>query len=67
MGTMTSLEQVRAALIAELGGTERLKLVNARLILRTGINLQEINPQESRSMDKVANATFALRKMGFKL
>ncbi len=67
MGTMTSLEQVRTALIAELGGTDRLKLVNARLILRTGISLQDIRPQESRSAEKVANATFALRKMGFKI
>lgn len=64
---MRSLDEVRAVLVAELGGEERLKMVNARLIMRTGINLKDIQPGHSRSPEKVARATFALREMGFKL
>lgn len=64
---MTNLEQVREALIDELGDEGKLPLVNARLILRTGVNLCQIEPHHNGDSGRVGKVLAALRDMGFNL
>jgi hypothetical protein len=63
---MTDLEQVRTALIASFGGdASKLPMVNARLILRTGVSLSKLDPQHVRDPKRVNAVLLALREMGF--
>jgi hypothetical protein len=64
---MTSLEQVRIALVAKLGSEDKLALLNARLILRTGVNLSSIEPKHARDAGRISKVVAALREMGFDL
>ncbi len=64
---MTNLEQVREALIDALGGEGKLPLVNARLILRTGVNLSQIDSRHNADAARVGKVLEALREMGFEL
>jgi hypothetical protein len=64
---MRNLQQVRSALVAELGGTDRLAMINARVILRTGVNLQDIDPRQGQDAARVAKVLVALREMGFRM
>jgi len=64
---MRDLEEVRSALVAELGGEERLPMVNARLILRTGVSLTKIDPKTTSDAPRIAKVVSALREMGFAL
>jgi hypothetical protein len=64
---MKDLHEVRRALVTQLGSDGKFSLVNARLILRTGINLSSPRPGEDGSASAVARAVQALREMGFLL
>lgn len=64
---MTNLEEVREALIHELGDEGKFPLVNARLILRTGVNLSQIDPLHNADGRRVGKVLEALRDMGFQL
>lgn len=67
MGRLQNLEEVRAALLAKLPDEGTLSLLNARIILRTGVNL--VTPKASHMQDPagVAKVLAALREMGFEL
>jgi hypothetical protein len=63
---MKDLEQVRTALIAAFGGdASKLPMVNARLILRTGVSLTKLDPRHVHDPKRVDAVLFALREMGF--
>lgn len=63
---MKDLEQVRAALIAVFAGdASKLPMVNARLILRTGVSLTKLDPRHVRDPKRVDAVLMALREMGF--
>jgi hypothetical protein len=62
---MTSLEQVRSALVAKLGSEDRLTLLNVRIILRTGVNLSVIDPRHANDPSRISKVLGALREMGF--
>jgi hypothetical protein len=62
---MTSLEQVRSALVAKLGSEDKLALLNVRLILRTGVNLSMIDPRHANDAGRILKVLGALREMGF--
>jgi hypothetical protein len=40
-------------------------MVNARLILRTGVSLSKLDPQQVKDPKRVKAVLFALREMGF--
>lgn len=67
VGGHKSLDQVRAALLAQLSDEGKLSLLNARLILRTGINLIQPKPNQVHDAAGVSKVLFALREMGFEL
>ena len=58
---------MRAALLARLPDEGMLSLLNARIILRTGVNL--VAPKSSHVHDpaSVSKVLVALREMGFEL
>ena len=59
---------MRTALIAGLGGDDgQLPMLNARLILRTGVSLTRIDPRHARDPARVSAVVEALRDMGFEL
>lgn len=64
---MRDLEEVRSALVRELGSEDRLPLINARVILRTGVNLTKIDASKAKDLKHIANVLSALREMGFAL
>jgi hypothetical protein len=64
---VTNLEEVREALIHALGDAGKFPLVNARLILRTGVNLAHIDPLQNADGWRVGKVLEALRDMGFNL
>lgn len=64
---MKSLEQVRAALVAKLGDENKLVLLNARIILRTGVSLSVIDPRYAKDALRIERVLGALREMGFDL
>lgn len=64
---MKSLEQVRAALVAKLGDENKLVLLNARVILRTGVSLSVIDPRYAKDTVRIERVLAALREMGFEL
>jgi len=64
---MKNLEQLRSALIAKLGDEGKLVLLNARLILRTGVSLTTIDPRHATDAQRIGKVLVALREMGFDL
>jgi hypothetical protein len=62
---MTSLEEVRSALVAKLGSADKLVLLNVRLILRTGVSLSVIDPRHANDPGCISKVLGALREMGF--
>jgi hypothetical protein len=67
VGTPEDLESVRNSLIAALNHEGKLSMVNARVILRTGVNLLSPKPGQVRDPGDVAKVLAALREMGFDL
>ena len=59
---MNTLENIRAQLIQQLGDPSRLGFVNARLILRTGVNLS--SPKPGTTPADVEKVVKALSEMG---
>lgn len=65
---MKDLEQVRTALIAAFDGdVSKLPMVNARLILRTGVSLTKLDPRHVKDPKRVDAVLMALREMGFEV
>jgi hypothetical protein len=64
---MKDLNEVRDALIAMLGDGGKLPLLNARLILRTGVTLTSRRPGQPDGPEQVTKVLNALREMGFEL
>jgi len=64
---MKNLEDVRRALVEKLGDEGKLLVLNARLILRTGVSLSKIHPEQAEDAKSVAKVLTALREMGFEL
>jgi hypothetical protein len=65
--SMKDLYDVRHALLAHLGDDGKFSLVNARLILRTGINLSSLRSSQNSTISAVPRVLSALREMGFNL
>ena len=64
---MKDLDEVRDALIAKLGDGGMVALLNARLILRTGVTLSNRRPGQPDGPAEVAKVLSALREMGYEL
>ena len=62
---MRDLHEVRRALVTELGGEDRLPMISARLILRTGVSLTTVDPRTSGDNQRIGMVLTALREMGF--
>ncbi len=54
-------------LVSRLKDEGKLSLVNARLILRTGVNLSALRPGQSADPTLIKRVLGALEEMGFKL
>jgi NCAIR mutase (PurE)-related protein len=58
---MNSLEAVRTKLLELVGSEARLSLINARVMLRTGVNLVTIRPGYTQEdVDKVVKALIGM-------
>lgn len=64
---MHSLEDIRSALMTQLGDEARFRLVSARLTLRTGVNLSNIPAHLSRDAVTIRKVVQALGAMGLAL
>ncbi len=62
---MTSLREIFAALRASLNDEALLSLLNTRLILRTGVDLREIDPRQDSDPATLKKVADALAKLGF--
>lgn len=60
---MKNLQEVRNRMIEIVGKPEMLGFVNARLVLRTGITLND--PQQAITPDELDRVIKALRDMGY--
>lgn len=60
---MKSLVEVRNRMIEIVGKPEKLSFVNARLVLRTGITLND--PQQAVTPDELKRVITALSDMGY--
>ena len=60
---MKTLGEIRERMIAIVGRPELLNFVNARLVLRTGVSLN--NKSESVTAEDVTRVVGALREMGY--
>ena len=60
---MRNLQEVRDRMIEIIGRPEMLGFINARLVLRTGITLN--NPSEQVSLADLARVLAALKDMGY--
>jgi len=60
---MKTLGEIRDRMINIVGKPELLNFVNARLVLRTGVSLN--NKSESVTTDDVNKVVGALREMGY--
>ncbi len=60
-----SLEQVRERLLEELGRESKFHFINTRLILVTGLNLNEIVPNENYDQACIGRVIAELNAMGF--
>lgn len=67
VGPPDDLDGVRNSLIATLKHEGKLSMVNARVILRTGVNLLHPKPSQLRDPSDLAKVLAALREMGFDL
>lgn len=65
VGQVRNLDEVRAALVARLADEGKLSLLNARLILRTGVNLMQPKPAQIHDSARVSKVLLALHEMGF--
>lgn len=66
-GRVKTLDDVREALTTTVGNPVRFGFVNARLILRTGIDLTQIGPSQRADPVAVRKAIEVLADMGFEL
>lgn len=64
---MQNLDEVRAALVARLRDEGKLSLLNARVILRTGVNFMQPKSTQIHDSVGVSKVLAALREMGFDL
>jgi hypothetical protein len=64
---LKTLEEIKTALVGQLKDEGKLSLVNARLILRTGVNLSALRPGQSADSNLLKRVLGALEQMGFKL
>ncbi len=63
----SSLESLRTALLAQLGGNElALGPVCTRVLLRTGVNLKTPRPDQTGDRVAIDKATAALADMGYR-
>lgn len=62
---MTTLVQITTALNAALGNPAMFSLVNTRVILRTGVDLRNIAPEQNANGDCVTKVLTALEAMGY--
>lgn len=62
---MSSLQSLHLKLKATLKDEASLRMVNSRLILRTGINLIDPAPAQTADPHSVERVLGALRDMGF--
>ena len=60
---MKNLQEVRERMIEIIGRPEMLGFINARLVLRTGITLN--NPNEQVSLTDLSRVLAALKDMGY--
>jgi hypothetical protein len=67
VGPPNDLDGVRSSLIAALKHEGKLSMVNARVILRTGVNLLAPKPAQLKDPQDLAKVLAALREMGFDL
>jgi hypothetical protein len=58
---------VKEALLAQIGDEGKLVMLNVRLILRTGVNLQNISVLQAEDHRLVLKVIDALGEMGFNL
>jgi hypothetical protein len=64
---LKTLEEIRTMLVGQLKDEGKLSLVNARLILRTGVNLSALRPGQAADPVLLKRVIVALQDMGFKL
>jgi hypothetical protein len=62
---MKTLGEIRERMIAIIGRPELLNFVNARLVLRTGVSLN--NAAESATSDDLHRVVVALKEMGYSI
>jgi hypothetical protein len=62
---MKTLGEIRDRMIAIVGRPELLNFVNARLVLRTGVSLN--NAADSTNADDLRRVVVALKDMGYAL
>jgi hypothetical protein len=62
---MQTIRQVRDRLQTVVKDEASLRMINSRLILRTGVSLLEPRPTQESDGASVAKVTTALREMGF--
>lgn len=62
---MRSLKEVRDRMVEIVGRPEKLGFINARLVLRTGITLNDQN--QTVSAEELARVLAALKEMGYSL
>ena len=64
---MEDFDDLSCALRLLLGTDARFSLINSRLILRTGVNLRAIAPEQAANPDVRRKVVEALQDMGFDL
>jgi hypothetical protein len=62
---MHSLKDIQSTLQKALGSPAMFSLVNTRLMLRTGVDLNSIKPPEDRDQAVVTKVLSALDAMGY--
>jgi hypothetical protein len=67
VGAPQNLGEVRAALLSKLGDESKLSILNARIILRTGVNLMQPKLSQINDPQGVSKVLSALRELGFHL
>lgn len=62
---MNSLKEIETTLRAALSSDSMFGLVNTRLTLKTGVDLNVIKPADDRSVEKIARVVEALDALGY--
>jgi hypothetical protein len=62
-----SLDQIKKQLTVSLGNPGLFSLVNTRLILRTGVDLGDIRPENNRNPEAITKVLGVLTAMGYGL